>query len=171
MPDTIATPTRELAYLGAIAGNNDAPENPASLKEQVLDQIAAKASVILVPEAGDSGKVLTAGPDGTASWQTASGGGGGLVITVADSSGSKVLNKTAGEIVTALEAGTNIVIKGDIRGEGGLYYFSIVAVGIRETENNYLFILEVDSRVLPSEKIYRFVAAASSAYPTYTPES
>lgn len=40
MPDTIATPTRELAYLGAIAGNNEAPENPATVKEELLNAIA-----------------------------------------------------------------------------------------------------------------------------------
>ena len=42
MPDTIATPTRELAYLGAIAGNNEAPENPATVREQLLEAIVER---------------------------------------------------------------------------------------------------------------------------------
>lgn len=46
MPDTIATPTRELAYLGAAAGNNDAPANPARLEEQLYAKMAARISAL-----------------------------------------------------------------------------------------------------------------------------
>ena len=59
MPDIIATPTRELAYLGAAAGNNDAPANPARLEEQLYAKMAARISALE---------------------QSGGGGGGGRVI-------------------------------------------------------------------------------------------
>lgn len=87
MPDTISPVTREEDYLAAIAGQDVTPPTPVTRKEEWLDLIAGKVDdlagdiedlqdVVPTPAAADEGKVLTAGADGTASWQTASGGGG-----------------------------------------------------------------------------------------------
>lgn len=91
MPDTISPVTREEDYLAAIAGQDVTPPTPVTRKEEWLDLIAGKVDdlagdiedlqdVVPAPEAADSGKVLTAGADGTASWQTASGGGDCLLV-------------------------------------------------------------------------------------------
>ena len=85
MPDTISPVTREEDYLAAIAGQDVTPPTPVTRKEEWLDLIAGKVDdlagdiedlqdVVPTPEAADSGKVLTAGADGTASWQTPGGG-------------------------------------------------------------------------------------------------
>lgn len=124
MPEQLTPVIREEEYLAAIAGQDVTPPDPATRREEWLDAIADnvaslasdlstaegeiddlqdiaptpaagdsgkvltagadgtgswQASVAPVPEAADSGKVLTAGADGTASWQTA-GGGGSLQI-------------------------------------------------------------------------------------------
>ena len=91
MPETISPVTREEDYLAAIAGQDVTPPTPVTRKEEWLDLIAGKVDdlagdiedlqdVVPTPEAADSGKVLTASSDGTASWQTAGGGGGSLQI-------------------------------------------------------------------------------------------
>lgn len=67
------------------------------------------SSIVPTPEAADSGKVLTAGADGTASWQTASGGGTSAVMVYATGVGTYSendgwalpINKTAQELYTA----------------------------------------------------------------------
>ena len=78
MPEELTPVIREEEYLAAIAGQDVTPPDPATRKEEWLDAIAdhvdALDSVLPAPAAADSGKVLTAGADGTASWQTAGGG-------------------------------------------------------------------------------------------------
>ena len=98
MPETISPVTREEDYLAAIAGQDVTPPTPVTRKEEWLDLIADKVDdlagdlstaegeiddlqdIVPTPAADDSGKVLTAGADGTASWQTASGGGGDVAV-------------------------------------------------------------------------------------------
>ena len=100
MPDTISPVTREEDYLAAIAGQDVTPPTPVTRKEEWLDMIAGKVDglagdiedlqdVVPSPEAADSGKVLTAGADGTASWQTASGGGGGVLFFKVSGAGTR----------------------------------------------------------------------------------
>ena len=93
MPETISPVTREEDYLAAIAGQDVTPPTPVTRKEEWLDLIADKVDdlagdlstaegeiddlqdIVPTPAEVDSGKVLTAGADGTASWKTPSGGG------------------------------------------------------------------------------------------------
>ena len=99
MPETISPVTREEDYLAAIAGQDVTPPTPVTRKEEWLDLIADKVDdlagdiedlqdVVPTPEAADSGKVLTAGADGTATWADvpeelpASLGTAGQVLTV-----------------------------------------------------------------------------------------
>ena len=99
MPDTISPVTREEDYLAAIAGQDVTPPTPVTRKEEWLDLIAGNVDdlagdikdlqdVVPTPAAGDSGKVLTAGADGTGSWADApkelpaSLGTAGQVLTV-----------------------------------------------------------------------------------------
>lgn len=95
MPEELTPVIREEEYLAAIACQDVTPPDPATRKEEWLDLIADNVAglagdlstaegeiddlqdLVPTPEAADSGKVLTAGADGTASWQTAGGGGGG----------------------------------------------------------------------------------------------
>lgn len=87
MPEELTPVIREEEYLAAIAGQDATPPDPATRKEEWLDAIAGRVdglaedvgdlgNIVPAPAPADSGKVLTAGADGTASWQTASGGGG-----------------------------------------------------------------------------------------------
>ena len=91
MADELTPVTREEDYLAAIAGQDVTPPDPATRKEEWLDAIAGRVDglaedvgdlgdIVPAPAAEDSGKVLTAGADGTASWRTAGGGGGGFLI-------------------------------------------------------------------------------------------
>lgn len=99
MPETISPVTREEDYLAAIAGQDVTPPTPVTRKEEWLDLIADKVDglagdiedlqdVVPTPEAADSGKVLTAGADGAASWQTPSGGGDNVLIVHATGTGT-----------------------------------------------------------------------------------
>lgn len=85
MPDTLTPITREETYLAAIAGEDVTTPDPICRPEEFLAAIDAHVgvveqavtdlgSILPEPEAEDAGKVLTAGDDGTASWQTASKG-------------------------------------------------------------------------------------------------
>lgn len=80
--DTITPSNREEEYLSAIAGDEGASAPvPSNRREEWLRRIAEHGeSIPTVPEAGDSGKVWTAGSDGSASWETASGGGGVIML-------------------------------------------------------------------------------------------
>lgn len=75
--NTITPSNREEEYLSAIAGDEGASAPvPSNRREEWLRRIAEHGeSIPAVPEAGDNGKVWTAGSDGSASWETASGGG------------------------------------------------------------------------------------------------
>lgn len=90
MPDSLTPVIREEEFLSAIAGESTMP-TPVIRREEFLAEIGNRvdglagdvedlADIVPTPAAADSGKVLTAGADGTASWQTASGGGGALII-------------------------------------------------------------------------------------------
>lgn len=95
MPEELTPVIREEEYLAAIAGQDVTPPDPATRKEEWLDAIADHQDAIAnhldaiddhleavapTPAAADSGKVLTAGSDGTASWQNVSGGDGPLIV-------------------------------------------------------------------------------------------
>lgn len=81
MADELTPVIREEEYLAAMAGQDVTPPDPATRKEEWLDAINDRLDAALpTPAAADSGKVLTAGADGSASWQTASGGGGLLIM-------------------------------------------------------------------------------------------
>lgn len=87
MPEQLTPVIREEEYLAAIAGREVTPPDPATRKEDWLDAIADNVTSLAsnlstaegeiddlqdiapTPEAADSGKVLTAGADGTGSWQ------------------------------------------------------------------------------------------------------
>lgn len=87
MSDETLTPiTREETYLAAIAGEDVTVPDPVTRHEEFLaaidghvdaveQDVTDLAAIVPTPAALDEGKVLTAGNDGTASWQTASGGG------------------------------------------------------------------------------------------------
>lgn len=114
MPETISPVTREEDYLAAIAGQDVTPPTPVTRKEEWLDLIADKVDdlagdlstaegeiddlqdIVPTPAADDSGKVLTAGADGTASWQTASGGGESYYVEYATCTGSVTMDEWYG---------------------------------------------------------------------------
>ena len=90
MPDSMTPVIREEEFLSAIAGESTMP-TPVIRREEFLAEIGNRvdglagdvedlAEIVPTPAAADSGKVLTAGADGTASWQTASGGGGDVAV-------------------------------------------------------------------------------------------
>ena len=116
MPDTISPVTREEDYLAAIAGQDVTPPTPVTRKEEWLDLIAGKVDdlagdikdlqdIVPTPAAGDSGKVLTAEADGTASWQTASGGGGGVIHVGARALDSMAVAPDGSEAATVYDKG------------------------------------------------------------------
>lgn len=89
MPDSLTPVIREEEFLSAIAGESTMP-TPVIRREEFLAEIGNRvdglandvedlADIVPTPEAEDSGKVLTAGADGTASWQTPSGGGATII--------------------------------------------------------------------------------------------
>lgn len=80
--NTITPSNREEEYLSAIAGDEGASAPvPSNRREEWLRRIARHGeSIPTVPEAGDSGKVWTAGSDGTAGWETAGGGSDVVVV-------------------------------------------------------------------------------------------
>ena len=92
MPDSLSPVTMTEDYYAKIAGQDVTPPDPATREQKWLDAIAGRVDglaedvedlgdIVPAPAADDSGKVLTAGADGTASWQTASGGGGFPPVT------------------------------------------------------------------------------------------
>lgn len=119
MPEELTPVIREEEYLAAIAGQDVTPPDPATRKEEWLDAIADHLDAVApTPAAEDSGKVLTAGADGTASWQTAGGGGGAFIIDVTyqnTSGGAQVdtwtQSKTFAEIEAAWSAGQYILAR------------------------------------------------------------
>ena len=80
--NTITPSNREEEYLSAIAGDAGASApTPSNRREEWLRRIAKHGeSIPTVPEAGDSGKVWTAGSEGTAGWETAGGGGSDVLL-------------------------------------------------------------------------------------------
>lgn len=78
--NTITPSNREEEYLSAIAGDEGASAPvPSNRREEWLRRIAKRGEAIpSVPEAGDSGKVWTAGSDGTAGWEN--GGAAAVVV-------------------------------------------------------------------------------------------
>ena len=93
MPDSLSPVTMTEDYYAKIAGQDVTQPDPATREQKWLDAIAGRVDglaedvedlgdIVPTPEAADSGKVLTAGADGTASWQTPSGGGSKPIVII-----------------------------------------------------------------------------------------
>lgn len=94
MPEELTPITREETYLAAIAGEDVSAPDPVIRKEEFLAAIDGHVGdvesaveslesalenlgdIVPTPAAEDSGKVLTAGADGTANWEAAQGSAG-----------------------------------------------------------------------------------------------
>lgn len=108
MPEELTPVIREEEYLAAIAGQDVTPPDPATRKEEWLDAIADHLdAVVPTPAAADSGKVLTAGDDGSASWQTPSGGGA-APVTITNAS---LLSEITSFITALITASTDTAIR------------------------------------------------------------
>ena len=108
----------------AVSGTIDLTENKVTFTDNMIHglhefnfvpyQESSGGGSFPTPTEDDNGKVLTAGADGTASWQTASGGGGGVVIkftgtatySAQDASWECGVDKTAAEIEACFSAST-----------------------------------------------------------------
>ena len=91
----------------------------------------------------------------------AGAGGGGLVVTVTESSGVFTLDKTWGEIAAAAEVGPVIVLREDVR-----YGTFIERVRYFGTDNSDYWVgtdFEIESQTTAE-----YVAASESGYPSYT---
>lgn len=212
MPETISPVTREEDYLAAIAGQDVTPPTPVTRKEEWLDLIADKVDdlagglstaegeiddlqdIVPTPAAGDSGKVLTAGADGTGSWADvpkelpASLGTAGQVLTVnAGATGVEWATTSGGggmlvEIV--LDSGTHTPDHLDVEAKAlydalsaGQYvcFYFVDQDGMKNVyilmgfygdtvTHIYNFMLEVWSA--NDMQVYSFVASSDSANPT-----
>ena len=138
MPDSLTPVIREEEFLSAIAGESTMP-TPVIRREEFLAEIGNRvdglandvedlADIVPTPEAADSGKVLTAGADGTASWQTASGGGGGACWEVTWNEGYTVLTlaHSYNDIMAAIAAGNYPTVY--YQGDDGLYFYTLTSV-------------------------------------------
>lgn len=126
MPESLTPITREETYLAAIAGEEVSVPDPICRKEEFLDAIdthigsvegdvstvsgavTALQTQIPASTAGDEGKVLTAGSTaGTASWQTPSGGGGGIVFQLSQAAATDLqinINTTMAQLLGSADS-------------------------------------------------------------------
>lgn len=139
--------------------------NPKTRLEEIILKIAnAQPTGPSVPEitAQDEGKVLTV-EAGEATWAT--GGGGGGVFLITDTSGT--LNKTYTEIYTAFIAGLVCIIHREESDEEYLSVGDYIVIGLNtSTEDEYTdYIVTTTSGGTVSDR-YRYIASSASDYPS-----
>ena len=156
MSDEALTPiTREETYLAAIAGEDVTVPDPVTRHEEFLaaidghvdsveQDVTDLAEIVPKPAAADEGKVLTAGNDGTASWQTASGGGGTVlsfdptpITETIDGQSCNLysIGKTYSEFVTLMTQGPVFVDYSTIAEIG--YDITMLAFAYSETGGSF----------------------------------
>lgn len=157
MPDL--TPMNRTEAL--LAGEDLEPTNRL---EYFLKEAGSGGGAIPAPEAGDAGKVPVANDDGTASWQTPSGGGATRfeVFMSSETPDFTEINAAASDIYAACESGTAVFYF-----EARNTYYQAILNGwyYDDTTPEYAFLLTtiaLDGTIATTP----FTAATASAHPT-----